>query len=211
MQKICRPVYLSRRPGFYLKRMSVLAIQTRGLTRRFGALTAVDHLDLQIEKGTIYGFLGPNGCGKSTTIRMLCGLLTPSEGTIDVLGQTLPQDAEALRLRIGYMTQKFSLYEDLSVLGNLRFLAQLYNLPGAVSRQRITQVLSEYGLDKLRAQLAGSLSGGQKQRLALAAAVLHGLFVVTNKLTAKNMITIIKIQGQPIGTNNTVAGPHNDI
>ncbi len=173
MQKICRPVYLSRRPGFYLKRMSVLAIQTRGLTRRFGALTAVDHLDLQIEKGTIYGFLGPNGCGKSTTIRMLCGLLTPSEGTIDVLGQTLPQDAEALRLRIGYMTQKFSLYEDLSVLGNLRFLAQLYNLPGAVSRQRITQVLSEYGLDKLRAQLAGSLSGGQKQRLALAAAVLH--------------------------------------
>jgi len=95
--------------------MSDAAIRARGLTRRFGALTAVDRVDLTIPRGAVYGFLGPNGSGKSTTIRMLCGLLTPSAGEIDVLGLSIPREAEALKRRIGYMTQKFSLYEDLSV------------------------------------------------------------------------------------------------
>ena len=104
-------------------------IRAQGLTRRFGSVVAVDHLDLEVSRGQIYGFLGPNGSGKSTTIRMLCGLLTPSEGSAEVLGLQVPRDAEALRPRIGYMTQKFSLYEDLSVLENLQFLGLIHTLP----------------------------------------------------------------------------------
>ena len=96
-----------------------IAIRARGLTRRFGPLVAVDHVDLQVPRRNVYGFLGPNGSGKSTTIRMLCGLLTPSEGQIEVLGLRIPEQAEALRSRIGYMTQKFSLFEDLTVRENL--------------------------------------------------------------------------------------------
>ncbi|MBP7625344.1 MAG: ATP-binding cassette domain-containing protein, partial [Xanthomonadales bacterium] len=103
-------------------------MHARGLTRRFGTRTAVDRIDLTIPRGAVYGFLGPNGSGKSTTIRMLCGLLTPSAGEIDVLGLSIPREAEALKRRIGYMTQKFSLYEDLSVIENLRFLAAVHGL-----------------------------------------------------------------------------------
>ncbi|HWV16255.1 MAG TPA: ABC transporter ATP-binding protein [Cellvibrio sp.] len=152
---------------------STIAIQTRGLTHRFGSFTAVDNLDLSIPAKTIYGFLGPNGCGKSTSMRLITGLLTPTTGDIQVLGMKVPEQSEALRLRIGYMTQKFSLYEDLSVIENLRFIAQIYNLPHQVSRQRIAEQLHAYGLDQRNTRLAGSLSGGQRQRLALACATLH--------------------------------------
>lgn len=148
-------------------------IRAQGLTRRFGSVVAVDHLDLEVSRGQIYGFLGPNGSGKSTTIRMLCGLLTPSEGSAEVLGLQVPRDAEALRPRIGYMTQKFSLYEDLSVLENLQFLGLIHTLPGKVRHERIDRQLHEFRLWDCRRQRAGTLSGGQKQRLALAAATLH--------------------------------------
>ncbi len=153
--------------------MSETAIKAKGLTRVFGTLKAVDDLDLSVEKGTIYGFLGPNGCGKSTTIRMLCGLLIPSAGEVEVLGHALPKEAEALRLRMGYMTQKFSLYEDLTVFENLRFLGAIYGLGNAYLNTRIPEQLDTYQLESLQRQPSASLSGGQKQRLALAAATLH--------------------------------------
>lgn len=149
------------------------AIQTLGMTRRFGEFTAVDKLDLNIPHKTIYGFLGPNGCGKSTSMRLITGLLTPSEGSIRVLGMDIPDNAESLRRRLGYMTQKFSLYDDLTVQENLRFMAQIYNLEHRTASVTINQQLSRYGLDQRRTRLAGSLSGGQRQRLALAAATLH--------------------------------------
>lgn len=152
---------------------SDLVIQARGLSKRFGELTAVDQLDLSVRRAEVFGFLGPNGCGKSTTIRMLCGLLLPSAGEIEVLGCQIPRDAEELKRRIGYMTQRFSLYEDLTVAENLDFLAAVHGLPRRSSRQRIDEVLERYWLADRRKQLAGTLSGGQKQRLALAGAVLH--------------------------------------
>lgn len=148
-------------------------IQARGLSKRFGTLTAVDQLNLSVRRAEVFGFLGPNGCGKSTTIRMLCGLLLPSAGEIEVLGCQIPRDAEALKRRIGYMTQKFSLYEDLSVAENLEFLATVQGLAKHAARQRIEELLERYWLADRRRQMAGSLSGGQKQRLALAGAVLH--------------------------------------
>ena len=150
-----------------------IAIRARGLTRRFGPLVAVDHVDLQVPRRNVYGFLGPNGSGKSTTIRMLCGLLTPSEGQIEVLGLRIPEQAEALRSRIGYMTQKFSLFEDLSVRENLEFLAAVQDLPRDRARRRIDQLVEQYHFTDRQKQLAGTMSGGQKQRLALAGAVIH--------------------------------------
>ena len=150
------------------------AIRARGLTRRFGELVAVDGVDLTVPRGNVYGFLGPNGSGKSTTIRMLCGLLTPSEGEIEVLGMRVPEQAEALRLRIGYMTQKFSLFEDLTVRENLEFLAAVYGLDRAATRRRVDELVERYHFADRQKQLAGTMSGGQKQRLALAAAVIHG-------------------------------------
>jgi ABC-2 type transport system ATP-binding protein len=153
--------------------MTETAIRTKGLTRRFGKLVAVDHVNLTVPTAHIYGFLGPNGSGKSTTIRMLCGLLTPSEGEAEVLGLRVPRDAEALRRRIGYMTQRFSLYDDLSVRENLEFLGEIYSLPRRKRRARVAELLEEYGLHDRPDQRAGTLSGGQRQRLALAAATLH--------------------------------------
>jgi ABC-2 type transport system ATP-binding protein len=150
-----------------------IAIDAKGLTKRFGSLTAVDDVNLQIPEAAIYGFLGPNGSGKSTTIRMLCGLLTPSAGEVEVLGFRVPGQAEAVKLHIGYMTQNFSLYEDLSVEENLRFLAAVYDLPRRDLRQRIDRALEQYWLTEQRKQFAGTMSGGQKQRLALAGATLH--------------------------------------
>ena len=150
-----------------------LAIRARGLTKDFGHVVAVDHLDLDVPKSRIYGFLGPNGSGKSTTIRMLCGLLTPTEGEISVLGHEIPRDAEALKRKVGYMTQKFSLFEDLTVSENLRFMADIYTLPREMRQKRIPEAVERYELGRLLKQRAGTLSGGQKQRLALAASTLH--------------------------------------
>jgi ABC-2 type transport system ATP-binding protein len=150
-----------------------IAIEARGLTRRFGSYTAVDNLDLRIPRGVIYGFLGPNGSGKSTTIRLLTGLLTPNAGSVSVLGLQLPRQADELRRRIGYMTQKFSLYGDLTVSENLAFIARIYSLPRERTKARIDELLERYGLMPERKQLADTLSGGQRQRLALAAATLH--------------------------------------
>ena len=153
--------------------MNGIAIRARGLTKRFGELVAVDHVDLNVPKQQVYGFLGPNGSGKSTTIRMLCGLLTPTAGEIEVLGLRIPEQAEALRLRIGYMTQKFSLFEDLTVRENLEFLAAVQGLDKPRARKRIDGLVAQYHFEDRQGQLAGTLSGGQKQRLALAGAVIH--------------------------------------
>ena len=160
-------------PRQHLAQSEERAIRARGLTRRFGALVAVDRIDLTVPRAAIYGFLGPNGSGKSTTIRMLCGLLLPTDGEIDVLGLSIPQQAEALRRRIGYMTQRFSLFEDLSVRQNLEFLAAVQEVPRRDTGKRIDELLDNFHLDDRQKQLAGSLSGGQKQRLALAGAVIH--------------------------------------
>jgi ABC-2 type transport system ATP-binding protein len=153
--------------------MQDLAIEASGLTRRFGPLVAVDNLDLKIPRASIYGFLGPNGSGKSTSIRLLTGLLRPDSGSINVLGFTLPAQAEALRLCIGYMTQKFSLYGDLTVEENLRFMAKIYGLHGREEKNRVAELLGLYGLESQKKQLADTMSGGQKQRLGLAAATIH--------------------------------------
>ncbi|NCO70146.1 MULTISPECIES: ABC transporter ATP-binding protein [Shewanella] len=145
-------------------------IETQGLTRQFGDLIAVDKLDLQVPKGSIYGFLGPNGCGKSTLIRMLTGLLKPTAGEATILGLPLQGNEELLKSRIGYMTQKFSLYDNLTVLENMRFVAAIYSVK---DKKRITDLLGQYGLEQQQKQLAGTMSGGQKQRLALACATMH--------------------------------------
>jgi ABC-2 type transport system ATP-binding protein len=149
------------------------AIVATGLTRRFGRLTAVDAVDLTIPRARIYGFLGPNGSGKSTTIRMLCGLLEPSAGTVSVLGHRMPRDAEQLRRRLGYMTQRFSLWDDLTVQENLEFMARIFGLGAAERRRRIAELAGEYDLAGVMRQRAGTMSGGQRQRLALAGATLH--------------------------------------
>jgi ABC-2 type transport system ATP-binding protein len=153
--------------------MREMAIVAENVVRRFGQHTAVDGLDLHIPRGSIYGFLGPNGSGKSTSIRMLTGLLTPDSGHINVLGLELPKQAEALKLRIGYMTQKFSLFSDLTLKENLLFMARIYGLPRSRRRARVDELLEHYELMPMQKQLAGTMSGGQKQRLALAAATLH--------------------------------------
>jgi len=148
------------------------AISARQLTRKFGEKIAVDHIDLDIPSGRIYGFLGPNGSGKSTTLRMLCGMLLPTDGSAEVFGLSVVNEAEAIRRRLGYMPQKFSLWEDLTVDENLQFIADLYGLTGDVAG-RISRQRDTYNLQALRKQRAGTMSGGQKQRLALACATLH--------------------------------------
>lgn len=150
-----------------------LAIRARGISRQFGTLLAVDRVDLDVPRAAVYGFLGPNGSGKSTTIRMLCGLLTPSAGTIEVLGLRVPEQAEQLKQRMGYMTQRFSLFEDLSVRENLQFMATVQGLDRAAARSRVNVLLDQYHFTDRAKQLAGTLSGGQRQRLALACAVVH--------------------------------------
>lgn len=150
-----------------------LAIYANKLTRDFGQLRAVSGLDLSVEKQTIYGFLGPNGSGKTTAIRLLTGLLKATNGEVNVLGCQLPKDTNKLRLNIGYMTQKFSLYEDLTVTENLQFISKIYGLTPNEQKARLSELLSIHQLSKQSKQLAGSMSGGQKQRLALAASVIH--------------------------------------
>ena len=149
------------------------AIQARNLTKQFGDLVAVNNLDLDVPKSRIYGFLGPNGSGKSTTIRMLCGLLIPSTGEANVLGINIPDNANKLKPKIGYMTQKFSLYTDLTVIENLEFIANIYSFKPKDQKQRIKELLNSYDLVNQKQQFVGTMSGGEKQRLALACAVLH--------------------------------------
>jgi len=148
-------------------------IRARGVSRFFGSLRALDGVDLAVTPGEVFGFLGPNGAGKSTLFRILIGLLTPSAGEVEVLGHELPRGAEALRPHIGYMPQRFSLYEGLSVEENLDFAGEIFGLSPSDRRRRKGEVLSEYGLESRRKQIAGTLSGGLKQRLSLAAAVIH--------------------------------------
>ncbi|EIE5865130.1 ABC transporter ATP-binding protein [Vibrio alginolyticus] len=153
--------------------MTEYAIQAENVVKKFGEFTAINNITLNVPKGSIYGFLGPNGCGKSTTIRVLTGLLSPSEGNVDVLGLEIPKQSELLRLKIGYMTQKFSLYDDLTVQENLEFIGQIFGMETKALKARIEEQLSTYGLDQLRKQRVGGMSGGQKQRLSLAAATMH--------------------------------------
>ncbi|HVY83738.1 MAG TPA: ABC transporter ATP-binding protein [Caulobacterales bacterium] len=148
-----------------------LVIDVTGLTKKFGERTVVDHLALQVPRGKIYGFLGPNGSGKTTTIRMVCGLLKPDDGKGTVLGLDVLRDSGAIKERVGYMTQKFSLYEDLSIRENLEFIARLYRLDRRV--QRVDEALEHLRLTERAGQIAGKLSGGWKQRLALAACMIH--------------------------------------
>lgn len=146
-------------------------IDVRGLTKRFGDRVVVDHFDLQVLRGRIYGFLGPNGSGKTTTIRMLCGLLTPDDGEGTCLGYDIRRESQLIKRQVGYMTQKFGLYEDLSIEENLAFIARIYEIPDR--NAKVDATLERLGLASRRTQLAGSLSGGWKQRLALAACLLH--------------------------------------
>jgi ABC-2 type transport system ATP-binding protein len=148
-------------------------IVTEHLSRRFGDLVAVKDLNLEVFRGEIFGVLGPNGAGKSTTIRMLCGILDPSGGRGTVVGYDIATQAERIKERIGYMTQRFSLYEDLTVEENLRFYAGIYGVPRGRRRARVNEVLEVSGLSDRRKQIAGTLSGGWKQRVALASATIH--------------------------------------
>ena len=153
--------------------MTPAAVETLDLTRRFATLTAVSHLTLRIEQGEVFGLLGPNGSGKTTTIRMLCGLLGPTEGTAVVAGIDVRVAPEQIRQRIGYMSQRFGLYEDLTVAENLDFYGGIYGLRQPGRATRIAEVVGFLGLERRLGQLAGQLSGGWKQRLALGCALLH--------------------------------------
>jgi ABC-2 type transport system ATP-binding protein len=151
--------------------MTGLAIDVHGLTKRFGKKLAVDHVDIAVPEGEVWGFLGPNGSGKTTTIRMLCGLLKPDAGQGKCLGYELLKQSENIKREVGYMTQRFSFWEDLSIRENLEFVARLYAIPDR--KEKVDATLARLGLTARQGQLAGELSGGWKQRLALAACMLH--------------------------------------
>ena len=150
-----------------------VAVDIRELTRRFGALTAVSQLTLQIPRGQVFGLLGPNGSGKTTTIRMLCGLIDPSAGSATVAGIDIRAAPERVKMQIGYMSQRFGLYEDLTVAENLSFYGGIYGLTGQAQRDRTAEVVAFLGIGERLGTLAGQLSGGWKQRLALGCALLH--------------------------------------
>lgn len=149
------------------------AVAVRGLSKRYGSFTAVDGIDLTVQEGEIFGFLGPNGAGKSTTIRMLCGILTPSGGSGRVAGYDLFRDAERIKGRIGYMSQQFSLYPDLTPYENLRFFLAVYRVPPALWAARIEETVATVGLGAELHRLVRTLPPGVSQRLALACALLH--------------------------------------
>ncbi|MFI5370648.1 MAG: ABC transporter ATP-binding protein [Candidatus Eisenbacteria bacterium] len=148
-------------------------VDVAGITRRFGAVVAVDKVSFRIRKGEIFGILGPNGSGKTTTIRMLCGLLAPNEGTATVAGFDVARETERVKSSIGYMSQAFGLYKDLTLDENLRFYAGLYSIPDAELDERIRATRERMHLERIGGQLAGTLSGGEKQRLALGSATIH--------------------------------------
>ena len=150
---------------------SALAIDVKGLTKRFGQKTAVDHIDIAVPEGQVWGFLGPNGSGKTTTIRMLCGLLRADDGQGTCLGLDFRTQSEAIKRQVGYMTQRFSFWEDLSIRENLEFVARLYGIDDP--KKKVDNTLARLGLTRRQDQLAGALSGGWKQRMALAACMLH--------------------------------------
>jgi ABC-2 type transport system ATP-binding protein len=154
------------------------AITAEHLTIRFGALTAVNDVSLQVNKGEIFGFLGPNGSGKTTIIKALCGLLAPTEGGGTILGMDIRRDAAQIKRHVGYMSQKFGLYEDLTVAENIAFYAGVYGIHGAEAQQRKQEVLELTGIESYMNRRAGQLSGGWKQRLALACAIIHSPQVV---------------------------------
>jgi ABC-2 type transport system ATP-binding protein len=149
------------------------AIQIDNLVKKFGSFVAVDHVSLDVGRGEIFGFLGPNGAGKSTTIRILCGLLTPTSGRASVGGFDVATDPESIRRNIGYMSQKFSLYDDLTVEENIRFFSGIYGVPANLRGERRDYVLEMAGLEERRTAMTRELSGGWKQRLALGCAILH--------------------------------------
>lgn len=149
------------------------AIEVKGLTKRFGQFIAVDKVDMVIPREAVYGFLGPNGSGKTTAIRMMCGLLEPSAGEIEVLGMKIPQQTRQIRREVGYMTQKFSLYSDLTILQNMQFMAQIMGVKRSNRNARVHDLLDRFNLTSFSKRTAGALSGGQKRRLALAAAIIH--------------------------------------
>ena len=151
--------------------MSALAIDVHGLTKRFGRKTAVDGVDIAVPEGQVWGFLGPNGSGKTTTIRMLCGLLKPDAGSGTCLGFDVIRQTENIKRTVGYMTQRFSFWEDLSIRENLEFVARIYEIPQR--KQKVDATIARLGLQERQDQLAGELSGGWKQRLALAACMIH--------------------------------------
>ena len=149
------------------------AVQVENLTKKFGDFVAVNNISFKVKKGTVFGFLGPNGSGKSTTIRMICGVLKPTSGTGQVLGFDIDKDTEKVRDNLGYMSQQFSLYEDLTVEENLDFYAGIYSIPKAEKIERKKELISMAGLEGKENKLAGTLSGGWKQRLALGCALIH--------------------------------------
>jgi ABC-2 type transport system ATP-binding protein len=148
-------------------------ISTNALTKKFGAFTAVDNVSFEVQRGEVVGYLGPNGSGKTTTIRMLCGLLHPTAGSAKVNGLDIVHDAEAVKRNIGYMSQKFSLYDDLTVIENLSFYAGVYEIPRATEKQQIGKILEMAGLTTRQKSISGELSGGWRQRLALGCALVH--------------------------------------
>lgn len=152
--------------------MSETVISVRGLTKRFGSLAAVDDVTMTIRRGQVHGFIGPNGSGKTTAIRMMCGLMDPTSGTVTVLDMPVPEKAAEVRRHVGYMTQRFSLYEDMTVRENMRFLCRINGIRGKRLKSRIEEVLDQFNLEPLADKRVGPMSGGQKRRIALGAAVL---------------------------------------
>jgi ABC-2 type transport system ATP-binding protein len=149
------------------------AVIARALTKVYAELVAVDHLSLDVNEGEVFAFLGPNGSGKTTTIRMLCGIISPTSGGARVLGFDIATQSEAIKARIGYMSQRFALYEDLTVRENLEFYAGVYQVPRSMRAERVGELIAMAGLEGRQGQLAGQLSGGWKQRLALGCAIVH--------------------------------------